>query len=190
MTGGLPHAFPWEGFRHCPSCGSKRVILRGDRSVSCRKCGYHFFFNVASAVAALIEDDIGRLLMTVRAHDPGKGALDLPGGFVDFQESAEEALIREVAEELNLTVTKCIYFRSFPNTYTYDNVTYHTLDLSFLCRVESFGLQRLSDEIAEVRFLRPEDINTKHIAFDSIRRIVSDYLMSGKAVLSPVSPRR
>jgi len=177
---------PWEGFRHCPGCGSRRITVRGDRSVICARCGYHLYFNTASAVAALMEDDIGRLLMTVRAHDPGRGCLDLPGGFVDFEESAEQALVREVQEELNLTVTKCTYFRSFPNTYAYDGVTYHTLDLSFVCLVDSFTDQRLSDEIEEVRFLRPEDIDLNGIAFDSIRRIVSDYLRVDKAVLSRI----
>lgn len=176
-------AYPWAAFRNCPGCGSESISIRGDRSLLCSRCGFRFFFNIASAVAGLIEDDIGRILLTVRGREPARGALDLPGGFVDSHETAEEALIREVREELNLTVEKCTYFRSYPNTYAYGGITYHTLDLSFVCRVESFGPQQLSDEITEVRFLRPEEIDLNLIAFDSIRRIVSDYFGARKSRL-------
>ena len=142
----------------------------------CKQCGFHYYFNAAAAVAGLIEDDKGRLLMTVRAHDPAKGALDLPGGFVDFDETAEDALKREVKEELSLEVMKCSYFKSFPNTYIYDNITMRTVDLAFICTVESFESQKLSDEIKEVRFLNPVEISLDRIGFDSIRNIVSSYV--------------
>ena len=40
--------------------------------------------------------------MTLRAEDPGKNLLDLPGGFVDKNENFEKAAMREVKEELNI----------------------------------------------------------------------------------------
>ncbi len=176
MVDASGHASPVRTFRYCPGCGAKGIALRGDGSVSCKKCGYHFYFNVAAAVAGLIADDIGRLLLTVRAHDPKKGALDLPGGFVDPDETAEDALKREIKEELNLKVEKCSYFQSFPNTYTYDNITYKTLDLAFVCTIGSFKDQKLSEEIQDVLFVEPADIDLNRIGFDSIRDIVSSYL--------------
>ena len=175
------HTGPWITFRFCPGCGAKGIAVRADRSVLCKQCGFHYYFNAAAAVAGLIEDDIGRLLMTVRARDPAKGALDLPGGFVDFDETAEDALIREVKEELSLEVKKCFYFKSFPNTYLYDNITMRTVDLAFICAVESFGSQKLSEEIKDVRFLNPLEISLDRIGFDSIRNIVSTYLRSRTA---------
>ena len=170
------HAPPWRTFRYCPGCGAKGIAVRGDRSVLCKKCGYHFYFNVGAAVAGLIEDDIGRLLLTVRAHDPEKDTLDLPGGFVNFKETAEEALAREIKEELNLKIKKCSYFKSFPNTYLYDNIFNRTLDLAFVCTVYSFKRQKPSEEIQGVLFIKPADIDLKSIGFDSIRNIVSSYL--------------
>jgi NAD+ diphosphatase len=169
-----------EAFRYCPGCGAEDIALQADRSVICKKCGFHFYFNAAAAVAGLIEDDSGRLLMIVRAHDPQKGALDLPGGFVDFDETAEHALKREVKEELNLEIMDCSYFKSFPNTYTYDDITYKTLDLAFVCTVESFIVQKPSDEIQDILFIKPADIDLNSIGFDSIRNIVSLYLRSKK----------
>ncbi len=70
----------------------------------CESCDFEFYLNVAAAVAALITDEEGRLLVVVRAEEPRKGMWDLPGGFADPGESAEEALGRELAEELGLVV--------------------------------------------------------------------------------------
>ena len=180
MVNAPGHVSPLRTFRYCPGCGARGIALRGDGSVLCKKCGYHFYFNVAAAVAGLIADDMGRLLLTVRAHDPKKGALDLPGGFVDRDETAEDALKREIKEELNLKVKMCSYFKSFPNTYTYDNITYKTLDFAFACEVESFKDQKLSEEIHDVQFIKTADIDLNSIGFDSIRNIVSSYLQFKK----------
>jgi NADH pyrophosphatase NudC (nudix superfamily) len=178
MTKTSDHAQLFGSFRFCPGCGSAGIGSKTDRSIECGSCGFHFFFNAAAAVAGLIEDDQGRLLLAIRAHDPKKGTLHLPGGFVDFNESAEDALMREIREELGLNVIRCSYFGSLPNTYTYDNITYHTLDLAYVCVVESFESLSLSDEIAGIQFLSPGEIKLDLIGFDSIRSILSRYIQT------------
>jgi len=103
-------------FRHCPRCGASALERHSEKSVSCPACGFLFFFNIAAAVAALITDPEGRLLVTKRALDPAQGTLDLPGGFVDPHETAEEAFIYLIgtapiilltAGRLNTTVAVC-----------------------------------------------------------------------------------
>lgn len=179
MAGTPPgHPYPWNALGRCPGCGGSEITTRGDRSVQCRRCGFHLYLNVAAAVAGIIEDDIGRVLLTVRAHDPGTGMLDLPGGFVDPGETAEDALIREIREELNLQTQRCSlkYLGSFPNVYPYDGITYLTLDLAFRCSVESFAAQKLSGELSGVKLLRPEEIPLDQVGFASIRAMLEVYL--------------
>ncbi|HPI93498.1 MAG TPA: NUDIX domain-containing protein [Deltaproteobacteria bacterium] len=182
MHGTNEHPYPWNTVRVCPGCGSKNITIRADRSVQCKRCGFHLYLNVAAAVAGLIEDDIGRVLLTVRASDPMQGMLDLPGGFVDPDETAEDALAREIREELNLDAQRCSfrYLGSFPNAYPYDGVTYRTLDQAFTCTVKSFAPQKLSEEIREVRLLKPSEIPLDQVGFDSIRAILQAYLKSRK----------
>ncbi|HPC47156.1 MAG TPA: NUDIX domain-containing protein [Deltaproteobacteria bacterium] len=143
----------------------------------CRACGYVLFFNVAAAVAGIIEDDTGRVLLVERATEPAKGALDLPGGFVEPGETAEEALAREVREELDLSLRRdsLRYLGSFPNTYAYAGVTYWTLDAAFACTVETLAYRDVSGEIASVMFFAPEDIPIPRVGFASIRNILQAY---------------
>jgi len=175
----MPPEFPlpWNAFQRCPGCGAKGMTVRGDRSVKCRQCGFHLYLNVAAAVAGLIEDDIGRVLLTVWARDPMEGMLDLPGGFIDPDETAEHALIREIREELNLEAQQCSfkYLGSFPNAYPYDDITYRTLDLAFICSVKSFAPQKFSDEIADVKLFKPSEIPLGQVGFASIRSILTAY---------------
>ncbi len=52
----------------------------------------------------VVLDRNGRVLLIERAHPPFAGQLALPGGFVDLDESVEQACMREVAEETGLKV--------------------------------------------------------------------------------------
>lgn len=56
-------------------------------------------------VGALIHDPHGRLLLVLRANDPGRGRWSVPGGRVEPGEDDETAVRREVAEETELRVT-------------------------------------------------------------------------------------
>lgn len=54
---------------------------------------------------AAITNDRGELLLIQRLKEPEAGAWGLPGGKIDFGESAESAIVREVNEELGVTIT-------------------------------------------------------------------------------------
>ncbi len=163
-------------FRHCTKCGSQRLKLANRKQLLCLDCGFEYFHNVAAAVAGLITDDKGRLLVTVRDREPARGTWDLPGGFVDPDESAEHALIREIQEELGLQVRSLKYFCSSANIYPYKNVTYHTLDLAYICQTAETMTAAPVEEVADVLFVPPGEIAPARFGLDSIARIVAKYL--------------
>ena len=119
-------------FRYCPHCGLALAETPGHREFVCVECGFHYFHSVASAVAAFMVA-AGRMLVTRRAIAPSAGTLDLPGGFVEPGETLEDALCRELEEELGVTsyANPSRYQFSVPNRYTSDNVTYATSDSFF-----------------------------------------------------------
>ncbi|MDR2578527.1 MAG: NUDIX domain-containing protein [Chitinispirillales bacterium] len=164
---------------YCPRC-SAPAYLRDARKIICsdtKKCGFGLYLNTAAAVAALIFDPERRLLLVRRNRDPQKGLLDLPGGFVDFNEDGESALKRELIEELNIEIEHAEYYRSIPNTYAYGGVLYHTLDIFFTCRAKTLppasAQMQPNDELAEILYKFPKDISEDELAFESMKKLIS-----------------
>lgn len=146
----------------------------------CPDCQFEYFHNTASAAAAIIccGDE---MLLTVRAQDPEKGQLDLPGGFVDHNESIEDALTRELKEELGLHITNWQYFYSGANTYPYKGVLYHTCDVVFVSRLSKKPeIKADAAEIAEYKWIKFDEIDSDKIAFASLRKAVEKFLAKAK----------
>ncbi len=163
-----------EQFRHCPRCG-KAIELRGTLPFSCGTCGFTFYFNPAVATAAIVARHDGRILLVRRARDPHRGKLSLPGGFVDFGETAECGLRREVLEEVGLQVESVEFFCSLPNEYHFKDVTYQVLDLFFVVKVRTVEASAAQDEIADVVWLAPAEVDLGQIAFPSVAEAVRRY---------------
>jgi len=163
---------PTRVFRFCPRCGSDKIRISSVKSKKCPDCGLDWYFNMSAAVAGLIFNDEGKLLMSVRAHEPAKGMLDLPGGFVDPGETAEDALIREIREELNLDIEIIAYLGTFPNTYLFSGVIYHTLDLAFKCRARNLEQIQAGDDVSGFEFVDPEHPDFERIGLSSIREML------------------
>ncbi|AZQ62158.1 NUDIX domain-containing protein [Flammeovirga pectinis] len=162
-------------FKYCPQCGSKSIFFDKKHFV-CGNCNFDFYINSSGAVAGLIIDENGSLLLTRRKFDPCKGTLDLPGGFIDINEKAEDALVREIKEELNLEIIELNFFGSFPNTYTFKEIDYYTVDLTFECKVKTFATLQANDDVSEVEFIPLKKIDTTEIGLSSIKTIVSTYI--------------
>ncbi len=157
-------------FTYCPKCGSESLTILEQNGMSCQSCGLKYYHNTAAAVAAVILSPNG-VVMIKRAHDPGKGKLDIPGGFADYNETLEEALRRELFEELNITVTDYRYITSFPNEYQYAGVTYFTIDTMFLVQWdEAFNLVP-NDEIDELYYVNLKNVDFEKLAFQSTQKI-------------------
>ena len=122
-------------FNFCPNCGSRSVKNYNNRKWVCPDCGYELFCNIAAAVGVIIYDDCGNVLFEVRAKNPRKGFLALPGGFVDADESAENAVRRECKEELCAELDDVKFLCSNPNTYEYRGIEYKTCDLFFTAKL-------------------------------------------------------
>lgn len=110
------------------------------------------------------------ILFAVRAGAPQAGKLDLPGGFVDNDESGEASLLRELDEELGLTGIDPRYMASFPNTYPYAGVVYKTLDLIYLVELDEKPELRPADDVAGIRWISADAIPFEELAFESVRR--------------------
>ena len=171
---------PLHQFRFCPKCGSNRFTEHNEKSKKCADCDFTYYFNASASVVAVIENSKGEILVARRAKDPAKGTLDLPGGFVDMYETAEEAVAREIVEETGLVVNSSRYLFSIPNIYLYSGFEVHTVDLFFRCSVEAFNHLRAQDDVSELVFISYDRINPSDFGLVSIREGVEKLLSSNK----------
>jgi mutator protein MutT len=122
------------------------------------------------AVRAFIQDD-GKILILNRAPGDAYGNLwCLPGGKVDFGQTAEEAIVREVLEETSLECTSA-QFLFYMDGLPEEPADKHYLTLFFECKVK--GSLRLNRESSEFSWIGPEDIDIYKFAFDSDEAIQS-----------------
>ena len=117
-----------------------------------------------------------QFLFLRRAKDPGAGKLDMPGGFVDFGETAEEALRRELREELMIESVELTYFTSAPNHYLYLNVPYQTLDFYFAATIFTKPDSFDTSEIMEICWRSAEEIVKEEFAFSPMFQVFRQFL--------------
>lgn len=171
---------PLDTFRHCPKCGSGTFTENNFKSKRCGSCGFVYYLNPSAATVAVITDGKGNILVATRSKDPAKGTLDLPGGFCDCHESAEEGVVREVLEETGLKVTGTRYLFSIPNIYNYSGMDIHTMDLFFECSTNGDTIPHAADDVQELQWMAIETLDGNLFGLRSIREGVERL----KAILS------
>ena len=167
---------PLSLFRYCPKCGSSHFADHDFKSRKCAACGFVYYLNPSAATAAFILNNKNQLLVARRLKEPAQGTCDLPGGFVDYNETAGEAIIREIREETGLNLTHPEFLFSLPNNYLYSGLEIPTLDLFFSFRLDTNPVLQAADDVSELFFLPKELINPSEFGLSSIRKAVEIWL--------------
>ena len=107
------HLYCWyRANRFCGKCGHPTVHDAKERMMRCPDCGNLIFPRIAPAVIiALTHGD--RLVLSKYAHR-AYTRYGLLAGFIEIGETAEEAVAREVMEEVGLPVRNIRYYKSQP----------------------------------------------------------------------------
>jgi ADP-ribose pyrophosphatase YjhB (NUDIX family) len=154
---------------YCPECGgatATQVIARHELSV-CPHCDRIFFRNPKVVVTALIEEQ-GRVLLVRRDIEPGRGLWGLPGGYVDWDEHPEQAMVRECLEETGARVDP-LQLLSVQHVILGEE---GIVILSYRAQLRGGDIEP-RDEVQEVGWFKPEGLPP--LAFASHRRVLQEW---------------
>ena len=166
---------PLHLFKFCPRCGCDAFVENDFKSKHCNGCGFTYYFNPLAATVAIITNCRGEILVATRSKEPAKGTFDLPGGFCDSYETAEEGVAREVLEETGLKVTSAQYLFTIPNIYNYSGMELHTMDMFFKCEVNDCNALKADDDVADLRWIAIEELESKDFGLQSISKSIDKF---------------
>ena len=139
------------------------------KTIRCPKCGneVEIYQNPLPTVDIIIEIEPNGIVLIKRKNPPYGWAI--PGGFVDYGESLEEAAVREAKEETNLDVKLVKQFHTYsdPNR----DPRHHSISTVYVAKAK--GLPKAEDDALEIGIFDDSNLPDE-IAFDH-RFILKDY---------------
>jgi NAD+ diphosphatase len=132
---------------YCGACGTLTTQLAGERCMKCPSCGFAAYPRISPAMMVLVKRESSILL--ARHNNSPTGFFTALAGFVESGESVEDAIHREVFEEVGLKVGAINYFASQPWPFP------HSLMIAYTAEYESGDIRLDEAEIAEARWFGP-----------------------------------
>jgi NAD+ diphosphatase len=135
--------------RFCGACGGPTTLVAGERCMRCAACGHAAYPRISPAMMVLVRR--GPAILLARHRQSPARFFTALAGFLEAGESIEDAVHREVYEEVGLKVTDLRYFASqawpFP----------HSLMIAFTAEYVSGEIRLDEHEIAEAAWFGPHD---------------------------------
>jgi len=140
LAGRALQLLDWDrSHQFCGRCATRTDAKTDERVRICPACGLVAYPRIAPAVMALVRR--GRELLLARGPHFPRGMYSALAGFVEPGETLEQCLVREVAEEVGVRVTRPRYFASQPWPFP------HSLMIAFVCDWESGEVRPQEAEI-------------------------------------------
>ncbi len=157
--------------KYCHFCGKKLTekYVEGRNRKYCTKCREPIYENPIPATCTIVADSRNRILLVKRSVEPKIGHWCLPGGFMELDETPEEAALRELKEETGITGKIEMLIGITANTHS----MYGTVLISgFLVRTFS-GEPVAGDDASDVAYFNMDDMPV--VAFQSHRMFIRTY---------------
>ena len=161
--------------QYCGRCGTPTEPASGERAMRCPACGLAAFPRLAPAMITLVTrgddgpDQEALLARGVLWKVPMYSCL---AGFVEPGESLEGAVVREVKEEVGVTVTDVRYQGSQPWPFP------HSLMCGFRARYDSGELELDATEIADAGWYRRDDMPPIPPGISIARKLIDAWLFT------------
>lgn len=176
----LNHPKIMASFKFCPICGSKLQDKKNNGhpvpTCSNSSCNFKFYQSSKPTASAIITNDKGQILLSVRSIEPQKGKIDIIGGFLENGEDPIEGLKREVREELGVEIKVMKIIGIFIDKYMYDKRLddIYTFNVFYEAKIIS-GKPKPADDISEVIWVDKNTVPWDKLAFKNTRLALKKY---------------
>ncbi|MEY4365113.1 MAG: pyrophosphatase [Actinomycetota bacterium] len=160
--------------RYCGKCGGPTELSRNDRAYNCPSCRIPFFPRLSPAIITLVtrgegDDEEALLARGTNFRAPLYSCL---AGFVEPGENLEQAVVREVREEVGITVGEVTYVASQPWPFP------NSLMLGFTARHVEGDIEIDETEISDAQWFRRGDIPMIPGNISIARRLIDGWLLA------------
>jgi NAD+ diphosphatase len=176
------HTLEWDRTsRYCGYCGMETIRTRGMVAKECPCCELLVFPRISPAVIVLVEREGKVLLARVKRFT--SELYSVLAGFVELGETLEEAVRREIGEEVGIRVKNIRYFGSQPWPFP------DSLMIGFTAEYESGEIRIDETEIADAGWFDPEKLPTIPGKI-SIARELIDWFVETKSKEKGITPQK
>ncbi|QNN55069.1 NAD(+) diphosphatase [Nocardioides mesophilus] len=145
----------WHGsHRFCPRCGGAVTVSEAGHVLVCDSCGRSQFPRTDPAVIMLVTDGEDRCLLGRQERWP-EGRYSTLAGFVEPGESLEQAVAREVEEEVGVVVEAVDYFGNQPWPFP------ASLMVGFFASAATTDINVDGAEISDARWFTREEMRAE-----------------------------
>lgn len=157
--------------QYCGHCGTQTVQVSDKRAKVCPSCHLVSYPRLSPAVIVLVERGTEILLARARHFPPD--LYSILAGFVEPGESLEDAIVREIYEEVSIEVKNIQYFGSQPWPYP------NSLMIGFTATYASGDIQVDGDELADAGWFTKNNLPLIPPRLSIARRLI-DWFVAGK----------
>lgn len=158
-------------YKFCPTCKAKlkRKLIDRRRLLFCSNCGFTFWNNPKPVTSVILHTN-GKIMLLQRANKPLKNYWCLPGGYIDYEETSEEAIRRETKEGVGFKIGQ---LGSLFGVYRIDNDP-RGVNIDIIYEAELEGKILLSEEHHNYKLFATNELPAK-IAYKH-RNAIEDWL--------------
>lgn len=169
LAGRAVQLLTWDRtHRFCGQCGTPTVPMVGERARVCPACALRQYPRISPAIIVLVTR--GDQLLLTRGQQFPEGFYGVLAGFVEAGESLEEAVAREIQEEVALTVADVRYFGSQPWPFP------HQLMIGFTARWAAGEIRVHEQELADAAWFTRDTLPRIPPRMSIARRLIDAFL--------------
>lgn len=151
IAGAAVQIVDWDrNHQFCGHCGAETFSRANERAKECPQCGLISYPRISPAIIVLVQRH--EQLLLARSLRQPSNMYSVLAGFVEPGETLEEAVVREIHEEVGLEIQNLHYFGSQPWPYP------NSLMIAFTCEYAGGEIAIARDEMADAGWYRIDDL--------------------------------